>query len=46
MHRSGRRPNILLEQWLEPEVGEYDVPLREQAWVEQSVAYARERLGL
>jgi 3-oxoisoapionate decarboxylase len=46
VRRTGREPNVLLEQWVEPEPSEADVPRREDAWIRQSVAYARDRLGL
>jgi len=44
--RAGRRPNMLLELWVEPAESHEATLRKEDEWVRQSVAYARSQLGI
>jgi len=44
--RTGRQPNVLLELWVDPAETPEATLRKEDDWVRQSVAYARNQLGI
>ena len=46
INQSGRRPNILLELWMDPAENYEATIKKEEMWVQQSVAYARHSLNI
>lgn len=46
INRDGRRPNVLLELWMDPAEDREATLIREDEWVRQSVTYARHQLGI